>query len=141
MCFQVMNAGAMRALKIIVFVLLSCFASASQAWSGEAEIRTSVAQLATAKGFPEIEKIVRDLAALGDPLVNPALTALADGNLHIRKSDNAIFITRDGGAGIVLTDPVTGKEAGEAAKTDVAKIRVNNGLRRIIRDSLGNLTL
>ena len=98
-------------------------------------------QLATAKGFPEIEKIVKDLAALGDPLVNPALTALADGNLQVRKSDNAIFITRDGGAGVVLIDPVTGKEAGEAAKTDVVKIKVNNGLRRIIRDSLGNLTL
>src|SRR5436190_9981831 len=136
-----MIAGAMRALKIIVFVLISCFASASLAWSGEAEIRTSIAQLATAKGFPEIEKIVKDLAALGDPLVNPALTALADGNLQLRKSDNAIFITRDGGAGVLLIDPVTGKEAGEAAKTDVVKIKVNNGLRRIIRDSLGNLTL
>ena len=136
-----MIAGAMRALKIIIFVLLSCFASASLAWSGEVEIRTSIAQLATAKGFPEIEKIVKDLAALGDPLVNPALTALADGNLQVRKSDNAIFITRDGGAGVVLIDPVTGKEAGEAAKTDVVKIKVNNGLRRIIRDSLGNLTL
>ena len=136
-----MIAGAMRALKIIVFVLLSCFASVSLAWSGEAEIRTSIAQLATAKGFPEIEKIVKDLAALGDPLVNPALTALADGNLQVRKSDNAIFITRDSSSGVVLIDPVTGKEAGEAAKTDVQKIKVNNGLRRIIRDSLGNLTL
>jgi len=131
----------MRTLKIIVFVLLSCFASASPAWSGEAEIRTSIAQLAIAKGFPEIEKIVKDLAALGDPLVNPALTALADGNLQVRKSDNAIFITRDGGAGILLIDPVTGKEAGEAAKTDIVKLKVNNNLRRIIRDSLGNLTL
>ncbi len=136
-----MNAGAMRALKIIIFVLLSCFASASQAWSGETEIRASIGELATAKGFPEIEKIVKDLAALGDPLVNPALTALADGNLQIRKSDNAIFITRDSSSGVVLIDPVTGKDAGEAPKADVAKIKVNNGLRRIIRDSLGNLTL
>lgn len=136
-----MIAGAMRALKIIVIVLLSCFASASHAWSGEAEIRTSIAELATAKGFPEIEKIVKDLASLGDPLVNPALTALADGNLQVRKSDNAIFITRDGGTGVVLIDPIAGKEVGEAAKTDVVKIKVNNSLRRIIRDSLGNLTL
>jgi urea transport system permease protein len=136
-----MIAGAMRALKIIAFVLLSCFASASLAWSGEAEIRASIAKLATAKGFPEIEKIVRDLAALGDPLVNPALMALADGNLQIRKTDSAVFITRDGAAGVVLIDPVTGTEAGEAAKTDIQKIKVNNGLRRIIRDSLGNLTL
>ena len=136
-----MIAGAMRTLKIIIFVLLSYFASVSLAWSGEAEIRTSIAQLATAKNFPEIEKIVKELAALGDPLVNPALTALADGNLQIRKSDNAIFITKDGSSGVVLIDPVTGKEAGEAPKTDVQKIKVNNGLRRIIRDSLGNLTL
>jgi urea transport system permease protein len=131
----------MRALKITLFVLLSYFACATFAWSGETEIRTSIAQLATAKNFPEIEKIVKELAALGDPMVNPALTALADGNLQIRKSDNAIFITRDGGAGVVLIDPVTGKEAGEAPKTDIQKIKVNNGLRRIIRDSLGNLTL
>jgi urea transport system permease protein len=131
----------MRALKIIVIVLLSYFASASLAWSGEAEIRTSIAQLAAAKGFPEIEKIVKDLAALGDPLVNPALTALADGNLQVRKSDNAVFITRDVASGVVLIDPVTGEEAGEAAKADVVKIKVNNNLRRTIRDSLGNLTL
>jgi urea transport system permease protein len=136
-----MIAGAMRALKIIVIVLLSCFASASVAWSGEAEIRASIAKLATAKGFPAIEKIVRDLAALGDPLVNPALTALADGNLQVRKTDSAVFITRDGAGGVVLIDPVTGMEAGEAAKTDIQKIKVNNSLRRIIRDSLGNLTL
>jgi urea transport system permease protein len=141
MLFQDMNAGAMRALKIILIVLLSYFASASLAKSGETEIRTSIAQLAAAKGFPEVEKIVKDLAALGDPLVNPALTALADGNLQVRKSDNAVFITKDSGSGVVLIDPVTGEEAGEVARTDVVKVKVNNNLRRIIRDSLGNLTL
>ncbi len=136
-----MIAGAMRALRIIAFVLLSYFASASLSWSGEAEIRTSIAQLVTAKSFPEIEKIVKELAALGDPLVNPALTALADGNLQIRKSDQTVFITEDSGPGVTLLDPVTGKEAGSAAKVEVQKIKVNNNLRRIIRDSLGNLTL
>lgn len=131
----------MPTLKIITIVLISLFASVSLAWSGEAEIKKFIAQLATAKGFPEIERIVKELAVLGDPMVNPALTALADGNLQIRKSDNAIFITRDGGSGVVLIDPVTGKEAGEVPKSNVQKIKVNNGLRRIIRDSLGNLTL
>ena len=136
-----MIVGAMRALKIALFVLLSYFACVTLAWSGEAEIKASIAKLGTAKGFPEIEAVVKELAALADPLVNPALTALAEGNLQIRKSDNTVFITRDGGAGVVLIDPVTGKEVGEAAKTEVQKIKVNNGLRRIIRDSLGNLTL
>ena len=136
-----MIAGAMRALKLTLIVLLSCFVWSGLAWPGETEIRASLAQLAAAKSFPEIEKIVKDMAALGDPLVNPALTALTEGNLQIRKSDSAIFITRDGGSGVVLIDPVSGKYIGEAPKTDIQKIKVNNGLRRIIRDSLGNLTL
>ena len=136
-----MIAGAMRALKITLFVLLSYFVCLTGAWSSETEIKTSIARLATAKGFPEIEKIVKELAALGDPLVNPALTALADGNLQIRKSDQLVFITKESGSGVTLIDPVTGKEAGVTTKTEVQKIKVNNGLRRIIRDSLGNLTL
>ena len=131
----------MHALKITLFVLLSYFVCLTGAWSSETEIKTSIARLATAKGFPEIEKIVKELAALGDPLVNPALTALADGNLQIRKSDQLVFITKEGGSGLTLIDPVTGKEAGVTTKTEVQKIKVNNGLRRIIRDSLGNLTL
>jgi urea transport system permease protein len=136
-----MIARAMRALKITIIVLLSFFSFATFAWSGDAEIKASIEKLAAAKSFPELEAIVKELAALGDPKVNPALTALADGDLQIRKSDNAIFITKDGGAGVVLIDPVTGVEAGDAPKTDLQKIKVNNGLRRIIRDSLGNLTL
>ena len=131
----------MRALKFTLIVLLSCFVWSIAAWPDETEIRASVARLATAKGFLEIEAIVKELAALGDPLVNPALTALAEGNLQVRKSDSLIFITKDGGSGVILVDPVTGKDVGEALKTDVQKIKVNNGLRRIIRDSLGNLTL
>ena len=131
----------MRALKIALFVLLSYFACTTIAWSGETEIKASIAKLATAKSFLEIESVVKELASLADPLVNPALTALAEGNLQIRKSDNTVFITRDRSVGVVLIDPITGKESGEAAKTDVQKIKVNNGLRRIIRDSLGNLTL
>jgi urea transport system permease protein len=136
-----MIAGAMRALKITVIVLLSFFSLSTLVWAGEAEIRASIEKLATAKSFPEIDAIVKELAGLGDSKVNPALTALADGNLQIRKSDNVIFITHDGGAGLVFIDPITGKEAGNAPKTDFQKIKVNNELRRTIRDSLGNLTL
>ncbi len=131
----------MRSLKILLIVLFSMFSFGTTAWSGEAEITTAIAGLANAKNFPEIEKIVKDLASMGDPMVNPALTALADGDLQIRKSDSAIFITQENGAGFLLLDPVTGKAAGVATKDELQKIKVNNGLRRIIRDSLGNLTL
>ena len=40
-----------------------------------------------------------------------------------------------------MTDPLTGKAAGEEPKSNFEKIKVNNGLRRSIRDALGNLTL
>ncbi len=131
----------MRSLKILLIVLFSMFSFGTTAWSGEAEITTAIAGLANAKNFPEIERIVKDLAGMGDPMVNPVLTALADGDLQIRTSDNSVFITQETGAGFLLLDPVTGKACGVATKDELQKIKVNNGLRRIIRDSLGNLTL
>ena len=40
-----------------------------------------------------------------------------------------------------IADPLTGTEAGEEPKAAVTKVRVNNTLRRVIRDLLGTLTL
>jgi urea transport system permease protein len=131
----------MRTLKILLVALFMSLSWIGSAWPGDTEIAASISKLGTAKSFSEIEAIVKDLAGMSDPKTIPALSALADGTLQIRKSDGAIFITRDGGAGFLLIDPLTGKDAGEVPKDTLHKIKVNNGLRRTIRDSLGNLTL
>ncbi|NVK34326.1 MAG: urea ABC transporter permease subunit UrtB [Rhodobacteraceae bacterium] len=97
---------------------------------------------ALAKGkFKETEKQIGDLAATGDPVVAPALEALGDGDLYVRKSDNQVFIAKKSGSGYALSDPLTLEPAGEAGRRDVSKIKVNNSLRRVIRSALGSLTL
>ncbi|MBL8583738.1 MAG: urea ABC transporter permease subunit UrtB [Rhizobiaceae bacterium] len=107
----------------------------------EAVLREIVGKFAVSKNFQSTEAIVGELAGTGDPAVQRPLAALADGNLYFRKSDNAVFIGKEAGQQVALTDPLTGEAAGEAAKSEVAKIKVNNGLRRAIRDALGTLTL
>ena len=95
----------MRALKITLFVLLSYFACATFAWSGETEIRTSIAQLATAKNFPEIEKIVKELAALGDPMNFCARLVAAALNDARGKADAAAAEAMRGATGELQLPP------------------------------------
>jgi hypothetical protein len=60
------------------------------AHADEASLRAIIAKFATPKGFKDIEAVVRELAATGDPR-RPVLSALSDGNLYVRKSDSAVF--------------------------------------------------
>ena len=84
---------------------------------------------------------MRRLGATGDPAVEPVLTALAEGNLSIRKSDRGVFIVSEGGGTTRLLDPLTAAPVGEARRAELTKVKVNNALRRVVRDMLGSLTL
>ncbi|MBX3578005.1 MAG: urea ABC transporter permease subunit UrtB [Rhizobiaceae bacterium] len=122
----------------LVLFLLAAFSTARAA--DETELRTIIAKFATSKNFNQTEEIVRELGATGDPVVEKVLVALSDGNVAFRKADQAVFIVKEG-ATVSLFDPVTGESAGEAQKGELTKVKVNNGLRRVIRDVLGSLTL
>ena len=103
---------------------------------------SAILQSLTAGGFEQTERAVLALAATGDPHVVPALQALADGELYVRKSDGAVVIGRKTqGRTLSLADPLTGASLGEAALRDLGKIKVNNRLRRTVRAAVGSLTL
>lgn len=91
--------------------------------------------------FKDREAAITALAASGAESTVPVLEALAAGNLYVRKSDQKVFIVTASGAGFSLTDPQGMAPAGEAAKTDLEKIKVNNALRKLIQNTLGGLTL
>jgi urea transport system permease protein len=91
--------------------------------------------------FQENQKQVEALAKTGDPKIVPALEALAEGDLYQRKADGTVFIVKPAGANFALVDALTGDAAGEEAKAALEKVKVNNGLRRVIRAALGGLTL
>ncbi|ESX98268.1 urea ABC transporter permease subunit UrtB [Mesorhizobium sp. LNJC405B00] len=128
-------------LRTLGLMLVFLVASLLPSNAAEADLRAIVAKFATGTGFSATEAVVRELAATGDPLVERPLAALAEGNLYIRKADSAVFVGSEAADSVTLLDPLSGEKAGDAAKADITKIKVNNTLRRVIRDALGTLTL
>ncbi|ESY05310.1 urea ABC transporter permease subunit UrtB [Mesorhizobium sp. C386A] len=128
-------------LRTLGLMLVFLVASLLPSNAAEADLRAIVAKFATGTGFSATEAVVRELAATGDPLVERPLAALAEGNLYIRKADSAVFVGSEAADSVTLLDPLSGGKAGDAAKADITKIKVNNTLRRVIRDALGTLTL
>lgn len=107
----------------------------------ETDLRAIIAKFATSKNFNQTKAIVAELADTGDASIAGLLNALSDGALYYRKSDQQVFIVAGKGSTLQLLDPLTAEPAGEAAKREVSKIKVNNALRRAIRDAVGALTL
>jgi urea transport system permease protein len=124
----------MRALATFVFIIFMSVAALAQ------DMGALVNALAPGN-FKDREAAVTALAASGSDLTVPVLEALAAGNLHVRKSDQKVFITAAKGDVLSLIDPRGLAAAGEAAKTDLEKVKVNNALRKMIQNTLGGLTL
>jgi urea transport system permease protein len=127
-----------RRFLLTVFMALAFAAPAS---ANQADLHAIIAKFAKARNFQATEEIVRELAATGHASVERSLAALAEGDLYFRKSDGAVFIGKEAGQTVKLSDPLTGAEAGEEPKASFTKVRVNNSLRRTVRDVTGALTL
>tara|TARA_R110002074_G_scaffold61442_17_gene148404 strand:- start:4248 stop:5879 length:1632 start_codon:yes stop_codon:yes gene_type:complete len=91
--------------------------------------------------FDEREAAIAALAETGDTRIIPALEALAKGVLFQQKLGGKVVIAERVGANYALTDPISGEQLGEMPRGAVEKIRVNNRLRRAVREALGGLQL
>ncbi len=125
------------ALILALFVAMPGAMTAARA----AEATSAMVNALASDNFKTIEDAVNALAATGDAAVVPALQALGDGELYFRKADKQVFIVEKSGSKFKLIDPLTQKPVGEEQKAAIDKIKVNNSLRRAIRDALGGLTL
>ena len=124
-------------MRRIVATLIVLLFAAMPAW---ADLRSSVNALGTAK-LEALTGIVKEIAADTDPSAPKVLGALAEGTLFVRKADSQVFIATASVEGFALIDPVTGNPAGQAAKSDLAKIKINNALRRVIKAAAGGSAL
>ncbi|TCD16276.1 urea ABC transporter permease subunit UrtB [Oricola cellulosilytica] len=122
----------------LVFLVLSGLSARAQ---DDEALRGAVAGFATAEGFQQIGAVIDALVVLGDPRATRVLAALGEGDLKVREADGGVFIVRGSAASVRLIDPVNGDTAGEAGGASLKKIRVNNRLRRTVRDAIGALTL
>jgi urea transport system permease protein len=130
----------MRSFLLLLSLAASLLAAPALAQSDPETLRPLINELANGK-YSETEKQIGALVATGDPQVAPALEALSDGDLYVRKADGEVFIIKKAGKAYALIDPLTLETVGEAAKREMDKIKVNNKLRRVIRSALGSLTL
>ena len=131
----------LKRLFCMALIVLSVGSTFGEASAQPADLPALVAALADGK-FDDREKAIAALAATGDPAVVPALNALAEGDLYVRKSDGAVVIAhKASGRDYQAGDPLTGADLGTVNKRELDKIKVNNGLRRTIRTALAGLTL
>lgn len=126
-------------LALLTVWCLSLFAPVANAQ--EPDLQAIIQKFATSKNFNQTKAIVAELAETGDASVADVLNALSDGAVYYRKSDKQVFIVPGRGKTLELFDPLTGEAAGEAGKRELSKVKVNNSLRRSIRDAIGGLTL
>ena len=105
-----------------------------------ADVREAVNALGKVK-LDGLEEVIKTLAAEPGEVPARALGALAEGNLYVRKSDGLVVIAEEAGGALKLIDPVTAETLGEAKKSDLTKIRINNSLRRVIRAAAGGSAL
>ena len=92
-------------------------------------------------GFDEREQAINALGATGDAKVIPALEALAGGDLYAQKLGGKAVIATSEGTDYKIIDPLTLDDLGTMPGAALEKIRVNNRLRRAVRDALGSLQL
>jgi len=131
----------MKWFAVALFCLLGAAVTAAPSAAQEAaSLRAAIDALGDGN-YKDRAGAITALAALGDPAVTPVLEALAAGQLYRRKSDGAVFIAERDGKLYKLSDPLSGEAAGKDGRRAVKKIKVNNAMRRAVRDALGALTL
>jgi urea transport system permease protein len=136
-----MNLLRILGLLMLVFAAAPFTAGTAGAQTDESALRGIIARFADTKNFRETEQVVRDLGASGAPDVARVLGALADGNVSFRKAGKSVFIISERTGVVTLLDPITGESLGEVKSSEITKVKVNNGLRRTIREVLATLTL
>jgi urea transport system permease protein len=92
----------------------------------------------TNDSFDETIEGINGVAASGNALAAPVIRALQEGRLLFSADSKRVFIRE---APDRLIDAATGDPVAGGAPADLAPVRLNNRLRRIVEAALGGLTL
>ncbi len=125
----------------VLAALLAALATGAQAQEQEpAPAEGGIAAMITALGsanLSELQQLVSDLTATGNPAVAPALRALGDGDLYLNDDTDAVVIVDRNR----MYDPLSGEQIAPVGDNELSKIRVNNSLRVALSTAVGELTL
>jgi urea transport system permease protein len=125
-------------LLIIAFAVLLEYRMAHAAIP--ADYAAQVAALATAD-YSAKSDIIRSLPGTGQAGADRVLTALLDGTLYMRSSDQHVYIAAESDSSLRLTDAVTLQDAGTAPADGFEKVGTNNQLRKQLRAAVARFQL
>ncbi|MBK8163288.1 MAG: urea ABC transporter permease subunit UrtB [Gammaproteobacteria bacterium] len=128
----------LRALWLLVWLLP--LPGMAQDTVTDQALRDTVAGL-TNPDFAAKQAVIEQLMQMPHRRSAAILTAMLNGDLNYRKDDGRVVIAQAGEADYRLTDPVTGEDLGSAEKSGLKKITVNNQLRGVLRNAIGQLNL
>jgi urea transport system permease protein len=92
----------------------------------------------TADSFDDTTEGINGVAGSGHALAATVIEALQDGRLLFSAQSKKVFYRDKAG---MLFNAETGEPVGAGAPADLAPVRINNRLRRVIEAALGALTL
>ena len=92
----------------------------------------------SADSFDQTIEGINEVVASGNALAAPVITALQEGRLLFSAESKRVFIREQPDR---LIDAATCQPAAGPAPADLAPVRLNNRLRRIVEAALGGLTL
>ncbi|QQR37603.1 urea ABC transporter permease subunit UrtB [Devosia oryziradicis] len=125
---------------LMMFLGLSVAALPAYAQIADAELTQLVDALAPGN-YKDRETAIGALVATGDQRVVPILEVLLEGELYVDEATGKVIFTSASSGKGAATDPVTAAELPELADGDRDKVKVNNGLRRVLRTAIGQMTL
>jgi urea transport system permease protein len=125
---------------LAAWCLLAAMPTTGLAQDATQNLAQLLKQLPTAS-FSDKKDLIRQLADLHDARVRGVLTALLEGNLYDRSSDDRVFMAQLDGDRVKLTDPLTEGAAGSASPEELSRITVNNSLRKELRVALAQFDL
>ena len=131
-----------RLLVHIVGCLLMLLSFTSLAFEPAKDgLRELSEQLADAK-LKAVPGIVQQLEKVGGETVLPLFESLLAGQLYYQKNDKVIVIAEKQSNGdYAISDALSGDKLGQIKKKKIKKVRVNNKLRTLLRDTIARLTL
>ena len=127
-------------LRLCVLALWCGWASLACAQDATQDLAQLLKQFPTAS-FSDKKDLIHQLTSMQDARVRPVLSALLEGTLYNRSSDNRVFITELQGDQLKLTDPLTETDAGTAPSDQLSRITLNNSLRTVLRVALAQFDL
>ena len=131
-----MHVGRVRALALLLILALAAVGR-----DARADTFTDALAGFAKNSFSDTIAAVEAIAASGDARAASVLRALAEGNLYVRKSDQAVVFTREDGGKTLGTEAASGKDLGEFKSDDYDQVRLNNRVRSVVQAALGTFNL